>query len=118
MEEGLQPFILKVRQEMASRTFDRGVLAQRLRAFSTGKDEILGLARSALEELAAAVTTLEGIGYPFSPAELGIDASYVLLPFRNARLLRKRYTGFDLAYELGLESVLIEAGAACVEAGG
>jgi hypothetical protein len=46
-----------------------------------------------------------------------MDVSYVLLPFRNARLLRKRYTGFDLAYELGLESVLTEAGKACVEAG-
>ena len=117
MEEGLLPFIVKVREEMAARTFDRDILAQRLRAFRTGKAEILALARSTLEELAAAVTTLDGIGYPFSPAELGIDVSCVLLPFRNARLLRKRYTGFDLAYELGLESVLTEAGEACVEAG-
>ena len=117
MEEGLLPFIAKVREEMAARTFDKDILAQRLRAFRTGKAEILALARSTLEELAAAVTTLDGIGYPFSPAELGIDPSSVLLPFRNARLLRQRYTGFDLAYELGLENVLAEAGAACVEAG-
>jgi len=116
MEEGLLPFIAKVREEMEARTFDKDVLAQRLSTFHTGKTEILALARSTLEELAGAVTTLEGIGYPFSPAELCIDVSYVLLPFRNARLLRKRYTGFDLAYELGLENVLAEAGAACVEA--
>lgn len=118
LEEGLQPFIGKVREEMAGRAFDRDTLAQRLRAFITGRKEILGLARSTLDELAGAVSTLEGIGYPFSPAELGIDASYVLLPYRNARLLRKRYTAFDLAYELGLERVLTEAGAASVEAVG
>lgn len=114
LEEGLQPFIEKVRMEMAGRAFDREILAQRIGAFSTGKAEILGLARSTLDELAGAVATLEGIGYPFSPAEPGIDAAYVLLPFRNTRFLRKRYTGFDLAYELGLERVLTEAGAACV----
>jgi glycerol-1-phosphate dehydrogenase [NAD(P)+] len=118
LEEGLQPFIAKVREEMAGRLFDRDTLAQRLRAFSAGRKEILGLARSTLDELAAAVTTLEGIGYPFSHAELGIDAAYVLLPFRNARLLRRRYTGFDLAYELGVERVLTEAGTACVAAMG
>ncbi len=118
LEEGLQPFIAKVREEMAGRPFDRDTLAQRLRAFSAGRKEILSLARSTLDELAAAVTTLEGIGYPFSHAELGIDAAYVLLPFRSARLLRRRYTGFDLAYELGLERVLTEAGTACVAAMG
>jgi glycerol-1-phosphate dehydrogenase [NAD(P)+] len=118
LEEGLRPFVGKVRQEMAGRPFDRDTLAQRLRAFSAGRDEILGLARSTLDELAAAVTTLEGIGYPFSPAELGIDAAYVLLPFRNARLLRKRYTSFDLAHELGLEGALNDAGEACVRAMG
>jgi hypothetical protein len=118
VEEGLQPFMGKVRDEMAGRRFDRVILTQRLQAFSTGRTEILGHARSTLDELAGAVTTLEGIGYPFSPAELGIGADYLLLPLRNARLLRKRYTGFDLAYELGLESVLADAGADCVKAMG
>jgi glycerol-1-phosphate dehydrogenase [NAD(P)+] len=111
MEEGLQPFIVKVRDEMAGRQFDKDILTRRLQAFIRAKTEILGLARSILDELAGAVGTLEGIGYPFSPAELGIDAAYLLLPFRNARLLRRRYTSFDLAYELGVESVLSKAGA-------
>lgn len=116
MEVGLQPFIGKVRDEMAGRQFDEDILAGRLQAFISGKTEILGLARSTLDELAGAVDTLEGIGYPFSPAALGIRAEYLLLPFRNARLLRRRYSGFDLAYELGLEGVLTEAGTECVKA--
>jgi phytoene dehydrogenase-like protein len=114
IEEGLRPFIEKVREEMAGRTFDTTLLQERIRAFGNGRAEILRLARSTLDELAGAITTLERIGYPFSPAEIGIDAAYLLLPFRNARLLRRRYSGFDLAYELGLESVLTEAGTACV----
>jgi glycerol-1-phosphate dehydrogenase [NAD(P)+] len=111
MEEGLQPFIGKVRDEMAGRQFDREMLTQRLRAFTMAKAEILALARSILDELAGAVDTLERIGYPFSPAELGIGAAYLMLPYRNARLLRRRYTSFDLAYELGVQSVLGKAGA-------
>lgn len=118
MEEGLQPFIAKVREEMAGRQFDRDILAERLHAFINGKTEILGLARSMLDELAAAVDTLEGMSYPFSPTTLGIKAEFLLLPFRNARLLRLRYTGCDLAYELGLENILADAGADYVKAMG
>ena len=37
IEEGLLPFIAKVREEMAARTFDRDTLDQRLQAFRTGR---------------------------------------------------------------------------------
>jgi glycerol-1-phosphate dehydrogenase [NAD(P)+] len=116
VEAGLLPFIEKVREVMAGRRFDRDMLAQRLRSFDAGRAEILRLAGSVLDELAVGVRTLEDMGYPFSPNELGIGEDHVQLPLRNARLLRQRYTGCDLAYELGLEKVLHEAGEDYVKA--
>jgi glycerol-1-phosphate dehydrogenase [NAD(P)+] len=106
MEEGMLPFSGKVRDEMERRPFDRGTLARRLETFRTRRGEVLALGRSMLEELGAAVEALEGLRYPFSPAELGIARANVQLPVRNVRLLRSRYSGFDLAYELGLQGII------------
>jgi hypothetical protein len=50
------------------------------------------------------------MGYPFSPSKLGIGRELLLLPYRNVRFLRRRYSGFDLAYELGLEGMVRESG--------
>jgi glycerol-1-phosphate dehydrogenase [NAD(P)+] len=110
IDPGLLPYVGKVNEEMTGRVFDRGILSQRLETFRVSRTEILGRARSLLEELAVGVATLESMGYPFAPSELGIDRTLLLLPFRNVRILRRRYSGFDLAWELGLENVLREAG--------
>ena len=63
-----------------------------------------------LDELAGAVDLLEGIGFPFALTELGLLPDDVLLPFRNIRLLRRRYSTFDLAYDLGLEDTMRKSG--------
>ena len=63
-----------------------------------------------LDELASAVNLLEGIGFPFSLDELGLDGEDAYLPFRNIRLLRRRYSTFDLAYDVGLEAAMRESG--------
>ncbi len=39
--------------------------------------------------------------------QLGIAREAVLLPLRSVRLLRRRYSSFDLAYELGLEGTIL-----------
>ncbi len=104
MEQGLQPYVEKVRTEMGLRHFDRGILSERISRFDASREEILKLALPVLEELSDAVQTLSTLEYPFSPQELGISPGLRLLPFRNVRLLRSRYSSFDLAYELGLES--------------
>jgi glycerol-1-phosphate dehydrogenase [NAD(P)+] len=110
VEEGLLPFMGKVRAEMSGRRFDRGILAQRLEAFRIGRVEIVRLGQTMLDELGAAIALLEGIGYPFSMEELAIPVDLMLLPLRNVRMLRRRYSGFDLAYELGLESIMRRSG--------
>ena len=110
IEPRLLPYAAKVKEEMAGRVFDRGVLSRRLETFRVGRTEILQRARFILEELSAAVDTLESMGYPFAPSELGINQDLLLLPFRNVRILRRRYSGFDLAWEVGLENVLRKAG--------
>jgi glycerol-1-phosphate dehydrogenase [NAD(P)+] len=106
MEPGLRPYAEKVRTEMGRRKFDRRVLSERLARFSESRDAIQELALPVLEELAAAVDLLTTLEYPFSPAQLGVTTEMCLLPCRNVRLLRSRYSTFDLAYELGLEAEL------------
>ncbi|MGO9409219.1 MAG: iron-containing alcohol dehydrogenase [Spirochaetia bacterium] len=106
MEPGLKPYSGKVRAEMGLRKFDRGILAERLSRFEAEKGSILQAAVPLLEELSAAVELLSSLDYPFSYRELGISTEQCLLPCRNVRLLRSRYSTFDLAYELGMESDL------------
>jgi len=115
MEKGLRPFLSKVNEEMAGRRPDRGELALRLEAYRNGRVEIAELARRMLDELSSAVDLLDGIGFPFSLEELGIEHEDALLPFRNIRLLRRRYSTFDLAYDLGLEQVMAGAGRRLIE---
>ena len=116
VEAGLQPFIMKVNEEMAGRTLDRGELAGRLESYRNGAAEIAAVADGMLDELAGAVDLLEGIGFPFSLTELGLLPEDVLLPFRNIRLLRRRYSTFDLAYDLGLEEMMRKSGVRYVAA--
>jgi len=106
MEPGLRPYSEKVRTEMGLRKFSRAVLAERLSRFESARQDILELARPILKELSEAVGVLEELDYPFSPRQLGITPEMCLLPCRNARLLRSRYSTFDLAYELGVEKEL------------
>jgi glycerol-1-phosphate dehydrogenase [NAD(P)+] len=110
VEEGLRPFMAKVNEEMAGRAGSRGDLAGRLEAFGSGRSQIASLAGQMLDELASAVELLEGIGFPFSLGELGLDGQDAFLPFRNIRLLRRRYSTFDLAYDVGLEAEMRESG--------
>jgi glycerol-1-phosphate dehydrogenase [NAD(P)+] len=110
IEAGLAPFMAKIDEEMGGRTLDRSELAGRLEAYRGGQAQIAVVATGMLGELASAVDTLEGIGFPFSLGELGLKPQDVLLPFRNIRLLRRRYSTFDLAYDLGLEDVMQAAG--------
>ena len=110
VEEGLLPFMAKVNDEMGGRTGDRGQLADRLEAFRNGRSRIAALASGMLDELASAVELLKGIGFPFSLEELGLEREDAFLPFRNIRLLRRRYSTFDLAYDLGLDAEMRESG--------
>jgi len=118
VEAGLHPFMAKVTEEMSGRVHDRGELSRRLDAWSQARAEVSGLARAMLDELSDAVQLVSGIGFPFSLGELGVEREAALLPFRNIRLLRRRYSTFDLAYDLGLDAVIQDAGRRAVEAAG
>jgi glycerol-1-phosphate dehydrogenase [NAD(P)+] len=108
LEPGLAPFVAKVTEEMGRRRFDRSILAQRLERFERSREEIMRLADPLLEELASAVELLEGMGYPFDLEQLGISRESCMLPARSVRLLRSRYSSYDLAYELGREGEIVE----------
>jgi glycerol-1-phosphate dehydrogenase [NAD(P)+] len=115
VEPALAPYMGKIREEMAGRSLDRAGLAGRLEAFVAGRAEIMALARSVTKELRAAADLLRKMDHLYDFRDIDIPTDLVLLPFRNTRLLRHRYSTFDLAYELGLEEVLREAGARYVE---
>jgi glycerol-1-phosphate dehydrogenase [NAD(P)+] len=107
LEAGLLPFLSKISEETEQRVFSREVLAGRLKVFPEQKPFLMDKAREMLAELSSAVTMLVKIGCPFTIEELGIRRENALLPLRSVRLLRRRYSSFDLAYELGLEDTLI-----------
>jgi glycerol-1-phosphate dehydrogenase [NAD(P)+] len=117
LEEGLRPYAGKVAEEMNGRAFDRGTLAQRLETFRTRRLEILALGNAMLGEMTAMVEALDGLEYPFGLRDLRIPPESAYLPLRNIRFLRRRYSAFELAYELGIEEVLRGAAAAAVAAG-
>jgi glycerol-1-phosphate dehydrogenase [NAD(P)+] len=112
IEEGMAGQRRMIAEEQEGKTFDRSILRRRLQAFTREKEHILAFAQPLLAELAKAVGTLEGLGFPFSLETLRITESQRLLPVRNVRLLRDRYTAFDLAHELGREGDLFAAIAA------
>ncbi len=111
LEEGLRPFEAGIAEVMRKRVLDRSILTSRIEAFGRAGKEILDLALPLLAELGQAIRVLDGLGFPFSLDELGIAEPLRLLPVRNVRLLRDRYTTFDLAYELGREGELTGGGA-------
>ncbi|MGA2766408.1 MAG: iron-containing alcohol dehydrogenase [Spirochaetia bacterium] len=117
IEPALQPFSEKVHTEMSTRKFDRQTLSERLQRFEASRRVILDLALPAVQELASGVEVLETLGFPFSPVQLGISTALCLLPCRNVRLLRSRYSTFDLAYELGMEDQIYNRIEQCVLAG-
>ena len=88
------------------------MIRRRLQAVVREKQHILAFAEPLLAELANAIEILEGLGFPFSLQTLRIAEPQRLLPVRNVRLLRDRYTAFDLAHELGREGELLAAVAA------
>lgn len=101
LEEGMRPFAWRIAEEMRGRDLRPSELSRRLAAFDAERDRILQLAEQMLDELSDAVHLLDALGFPFSLDALGIAEPWRMLPVRNVRLLRNRYTAFDLAYDLG-----------------
>jgi glycerol-1-phosphate dehydrogenase [NAD(P)+] len=108
LEDAMRPFAGNIASEMRDRRFDGAVLARRLEAFARERERIAALAAPLLTELSDAVRLIHELGFP-SLDDLGISDDQRLLPVRNVRVLRNRYTSFDLAYELGIEQLLVSA---------
>jgi glycerol-1-phosphate dehydrogenase [NAD(P)+] len=109
LEDGLRPFQQAIAEELRGRALDRAALARHLEAFDREREAILATAAPLLGELGRAVDVIAELGFPFDLDALGIAPPLRLLPVRNVRLLRARYTTFDLAYELGREDELVAA---------
>lgn len=101
LEDGMRPFAEKVAREMRLPSGGDRSLEGRLDSLRLQREPIVGLADQLLAELAAAVDLFDRLGFPFSLDEIGIDGPLRMLPVRNVRLLRARYTTFDLAREIG-----------------
>jgi len=112
LEPALMPWRRVIAEEQQRKVLDRSMMTRRLQALAREKDQILAFAQPLLAELAEAMESLEGLGFPFSLETLRIAEPQRLLPVRNVRLLRDRYTAFDLAHELGREGELLDSIAA------
>ncbi|MEO7730398.1 MAG: iron-containing alcohol dehydrogenase, partial [Kofleriaceae bacterium] len=96
-----------IARETPGGRIDRRTLEDRLRAFAAAPDRVAAIAPPLLAEVAGAVSVLAGLGFPFTPEALGVSLDAWRAPMRWVRLLRRRYTTFDLAYELGREPALL-----------
>jgi glycerol-1-phosphate dehydrogenase [NAD(P)+] len=106
----MQPYADKMAAEMRGRAADAS--SAHLEAYAAARDRLADMAGPLLDELAGAIAVLERLGFPFALDALGVAAPLRLPPVRCARLLRDRYTTFDLAHELGVEDDLFDAVAA------
>jgi glycerol-1-phosphate dehydrogenase [NAD(P)+] len=104
---GLAPYRGHVAHELAGREADGPAVEARIRRFTTRREALVARAEGLLGELAEAVETLARLGFPFAPATLGLREPELSLGVRYARLLRNRYTSYDLAHDLGLEDQLV-----------
>ena len=107
LEEGLGPMRTRIANDWRARGPAATDVAERLERLSAVRDRIAELAERLLTELEQAIATLEAIGFPFSLDALGIPPALRLVPVRNVRLLRNRYTSFDLAHDLGEDDSIL-----------
>jgi glycerol-1-phosphate dehydrogenase [NAD(P)+] len=112
LEDGMQPFAQKIAGEMRLPSGGDRSLDERLDSLRRERERIAALAGQLLAELAAAIDLFDQLGFPFSLDAIGIDGPLRMLPVRNVRLLRARYTTFDLAREIGRVDELEQAVAA------
>jgi glycerol-1-phosphate dehydrogenase [NAD(P)+] len=105
---GLAPYRAHLVHERAGHEEGGAALEERVRRFLVHRQAIAARAEGLLGELAAAVETLERLGFPFAPEALGLGEPALSLGVRHARLLRNRYTSYDLAHDLGLEGTLVD----------
>ena len=110
LDDVMQPFADKMAVEMRRRSAEAS--SSHLEAYSAQRGRLADMARPLLDELAGAIDLLDRLGFPFALDDLGVAAPLRLPPVRCARLLRDRYTTFDLAHELGVEAALFDAVAA------
>jgi hypothetical protein len=79
------------------------VVEKHLRRFEEHRADILALADRLLPELETGLQVLARTGLPTSPVAMQLDSDLVHLAFRYVKLLRNRYSSFDLMWELGVE---------------
>jgi glycerol-1-phosphate dehydrogenase [NAD(P)+] len=83
------------------------VLRERLERLRTSWPELRAALRAQLTPPRQLAGMLRAAGAPSEPAEIGVSAKQARASLRAARLIRRRYTVLDLAWEAGaLEAVL------------
>jgi glycerol-1-phosphate dehydrogenase [NAD(P)+] len=107
LDTALVPFRAQIERARATPSDSTLPLRERLRRLEEGRGAIADLAGPLLKELREAVVTLGGIGFPLRLSDYGLSAAWALLPMRNVRLLRNRYSSFHLVHQLGGEPALL-----------
>ena len=109
LEEGMRPFRPLLEREARGRPSGPAVWRERLARIEAERGRLLENARPILDELEDGLEVLRGLGFPFRPADFGMEPRTGALPFRHIRLLRDRFTSFDLMHLLGVEEEIVAA---------
>ena len=110
-QETLEPSALYLKEKMLAETPpgypDPAEVRGHLEAFARQRQPLQALAAQLLAELQPGLQALAEAGFPFSLKEYGLDEDAAFLPFPYIRYLRRRYSGFNLMHELGLEGEIL-----------
>ena len=89
--------------------YDKAKHAKRLEDILAHWDEILAILNEELPPSAEIEALLDKIGAPKTASDIGLSEDIIPLTFRATKDIRDKYVLSRLAFDLGVEEVLLEA---------
>ncbi len=94
--------------ETQAKYVDAGALRERLEGLRGAWPELRGKVEAQLMSADELREKLRAAGCPTSPGEIGLSTEDFKATYRRAQMLRKRYTGLDVALEVGILDECVE----------
>src|SRR5699024_3302065 len=95
-------------EECRAKYVPADTLRERLELLKTRWPELREKLREQLLPVDTLRTLLAGGGCPVRPEQIGLTVEQMRSSYADARLIRKRYTIYDLAYETGIFNELVD----------
>ncbi len=105
---GDSPALESVKAVLAEKRPSPDVLRTRLSVLERNREGIITDLKARMPDYETFRGRLAAAGAPSSAADIGLDGAKVVRTLKSARMIRNRYGGLDLAYELGLFDSITE----------